>query len=484
MISQSRVAAAVLISLQCLLLGNLNSEFLFPAIVAVLSMTAIVVSIPIHRWAFAGCILIAAFAATAETCWYPPNITTDWILPGRYVSGACKFLVLVQLIELWRTSVGSPLPQRFSAIVLAAFLLAFCRTETFGNAMFFYAIAVALAAAFACLGTLPNLDTMPNSQQPGNNPGEGSGFRTLVLVVAIVGIALGTSHIANTANSLTASLRYFVGQKVVDKIKTDRARVAFTADGRLDSVTQMQQHLPDLIVVAATCEVMPGYLRGRVFNRFENDRWNTNKEVRRLVPLDELNQEEFRAFESKVELDPTYRVFKVGAGNPETIRRIQIANSKSLIGKITFSPLSVDYFAYHNRFVKLDEHDVFQDVVSSRRPYQMFVARDREPFDLDPQLKQQLLQVPADIQSPLQNIALEICADASTIQEKIARIEEHFQTQFDYSLDSPCHLTEKQPFSRFRFESTCGGIVNFLLRLPPCCCDLTEFHHAMSQDLQ
>ena len=418
-----RLFAALLILVQCYIFIGLSGAVFAGMSCATLAIVAIGVSVPMKLWQQASLVIFAIAAISYWFCGLSLDVENDWLVPANFVSAASLLGICVQLTLLFATSCEQPVPQAFVGTALVSFLLAFCRTETSSNQLYFYCVSVAMALLLACLTSSQSTErqqrkarfTMPRLRLP---------------IYVFVSVAMGTAYFASSAKEATAILRLMVTQKVNDYVAAENAVVAFTADGNLGSVASLKQHLPEKVVLDVRCDTEPGYLRGRVFDHFEGRRWSLlDDRVRHprkaLDPVNVTQIPELAQLSENVGLN----VIEIEKGNVRSLRCVSVTNRKSLIGNVYFTPLNIDYFLSVGKSLELDNAIVVRKASSPRRSYQSFVSRFRAEKPLSSAEQRLLTRVDDRLRNELAEAGNQIFENAQTTLEKVKRIESFFSTK-------------------------------------------------------
>ena len=438
MIAQ-RFIAALLILLQCYLLSTLAPASGFIWAMSAASLIVIWISVPIPGWLYLvlGTAGVASFFST--TLLDPPEIADDWLFPGKYVYAFSQSLIFIQWIEFTRTKLSLRIHPRFSIMVLLAFLVAFCRKETSINEFQFFSVAVGMAVLFALLSQANFRSEEPTLTRYTQN----SPFRTLVFILAATSIVFGTGYLANTAKSATQLLRVFAGQAASELGTNTETRVAYNPSGRLDSITKLKMTEPETVMLQSTCEVMPGYLRGRVFSKYEKNLWTKyrKKTFRKTAITQQIKRRNFSnlniPFANK---DLTF--FSVSNQYRGPFRALISENTESLIGKVFFTHHEADWLCGPSSSLAVEENNVLLGGLSVKKPYQVLVSAETRQVVLTPQRKSELLQVPNRTRQLLSTLADSVSNGAGSDVETMASIEEFFVRNFTYSLESPPKQTD------------------------------------------
>ena len=287
-------------------------------------------------------------------------------------------------------------------------------------------------------------------------------FSVLLATVAAIGIALGTGYAADTAKKTVGLARFFVSGTVVDYIEQQQTRIAFATTGNFGDVSRVMQTAPDQIALSITCDVPPGYLRGKVFTDLVNvntgwreysNRVLANRGMRKLEQLDEADSE--RGFMSTA--GGQLRLFEVSANESE-LRRVNVSRSPNHWGKCYFVPLHTSYFESASGMVVANRHEVIVEGPPDDQVYFAYVPRLPEAVMLTAEMEQSCTRLSRQLDSQVYDLARQVCADCETDAERVAAVENYFQDNYEYSLD------------RFVARGT-DRLSYFILQKPPSYCE-------------
>lgn len=205
------------------------------------------------------------------------------------------------------------------------------------------------------------------------------------------------------------------------------SRAGFSTISKLGSLTKQFDTSANQIKLRVKSTDEPGYLRGRAFVQFLNSEWhseigNHNAAIVALPPA---------GVETDVLQDGDW--FQIGEAKSSDWIEFEIWSETS--GHI-FAPLNTPLVHAVADSVQYDS----QDILTSRSlkfgyPYAIFFPRKLIPRRPEPELAlQRLLQLPDDISPEVKQLSKRIFDDCKTTAEKINRVQEYFQDNYQYEL--------------------------------------------------
>lgn len=260
--------------------------------------------------------------------------------------------------------------------------------------------------------------------------------RSLMLALLVMVAAMGSWSLADLWADNAAQLQRWLNDQVTWASGRSLQQRGYVRIGQLDSVRKEQLSEPERVAIKVYANSAPGYLRGRVFDIYEQghwrprsrrrSRWNRHWANRTVQPMivapDGLPAPQHG--DTQFALRPSRGPWL----------RYEIWNDPDR-GEMFFTPLRSCYVYGIGSFIALDEHDVIYTGISFRDPYTVFVDR-RAKDSLTTEMREQLL-VPmqgAD-QSLIRQLAEQVCQNATTEAAKMSAIRSYFRDRYSYSLE-------------------------------------------------
>ena len=432
--NRERLAAIGIFSLQTLLIaeysGQGQAEFALIAL-AIMSL--------FRRFEFSlaatlvGCVSMVVLGVAFQISW-PPAIKLDWILPGYFVVGLGRILLLLQLFLLFkepvlprRRGLGNRVDTAFYVLAFHGILTCFCRAESALGATFF----VAAIGAIVLFQMAFSVDVNVSSAKKNGPKGRQTFFAPFL--IAFLAILAGTGFAGSLSKQVLAVLRGITTSQVANQDQ-EVSIVMYSSTGDLSSVTNLKETNPSHVALDIVCPVEPGYLRGKAFSTFSGTRWydpvpSRAKQDRSLPirdPVDfpgttqPLVGDGNRCFELSEEAGP--------------LRSLSIERSDGYFGNVTFSPLNTHLVSAATDRVDVNRHEIV--VNRFKGIYECYVSKERRPIEVDASTLRQLLWVHRGLDPQVQQLGDQLGKDASNDLEVISQVELYFQSEFEYSLQS------------------------------------------------
>lgn len=200
----------------------------------------------------------------------------------------------------------------------------------------------------------------------------------------------------------------------------------FSDSGGLHDVTDRQLREGNLVALRVLSDASPGYLRGRVFDRFERDRWlatisphpasRVSKE-----PFPKGPREDDNAFRVRSSEGP-YQLMDIWPDESESSRVLFLPPSTSVV-MTTAGSLEVDLAQSTTR-----------PPGSRVGPYTAVLSTKSGSGLLRKEFFGVYLLVPHELDRRIPLLAAAIMQDAADVREKIERIESYFQSNYKYQI--------------------------------------------------
>ena len=452
--------ATLLVLLQAYLVAEYSDQHFFLVGIGVLLMISYFVRISINFALYV--FLLSSIAAGVATYYlmYPVKISNDWILSGTVLVPVSVALIGAQLVELFFDTTGSktirPLRQvvskRFIAFALGGFLTCYCRKESTDNSTTFFLIAIAMAILALSLSV--GVQSKFSSTRRLNI------FRSIVFSIATLFIILGTRIAADSAKASTALVRGLVQDQVAQIVTPEIQGVGFNVNGTLRSITNHKAGNPNETAVTVTCDAIPGYLRGKAFDRWTGVRWK-NDDSKNTRTIETLSVVPEGLFASKTsDLYNLFDVAKNKATKPAQqiqLRALRITNESEKV-KNLFLPLSSRFIEGRGETIKLNQSDVLLDGLSYQHDYFSYVPLYPKPVEISSDQVEVLTSIPMVIRRKIKKLALQVGGRGTSDAAKMKEIEKFFRSNYKYSLESePVNAMDR--------------ISYFILNRPPAHCE-------------
>ncbi len=412
--------------------------------------------------------------------WRYGDYAGETINPMAFAFDAVAHTALVAALLLWTIHplAGHPAMLAFGLLVVLLCVAAGGASHSMAGQ-----IAVALAATigyvFSANYILGHRDRSAASQlSHGANPTTRSGLSQiagtadagiadsgrigiLFSLLVLSAVLMTTSAIAHVTdyvlpdvqktlhNQLTNSLEAIQDQSVISSSR-------YVRGSRIGSIRKHMLADPTAVALCAYATSAPGYLRGTVFDVYQDGRWaaisnhrlpnqmaSPSIDARDVLPSGQgLTRLQGRA-------SRTLRRFFLYEPRDERIASIEIHNDP-LKGPVIFTPLATRWVEASSRAITVSHHDVIQAGVNIANPYVCGVANTSNRESVQPRRRSLLLQIPPGIESQIGELSRSICASHPAAPAKASAVSGYLRENYRYS------LTEVQP------RSAVDPIVQFL----------------------
>ncbi|MCA9174604.1 MAG: transglutaminase domain-containing protein [Planctomycetales bacterium] len=275
----------------------------------------------------------------------------------------------------------------------------------------------------------------------------------MVAVLVVGGVLTSTA-----VSSQMPKVRQWIFNRLqIDvRMRAHQRHVGFSVDGWIGAIADTKSRDPMTPVLQIYADQLPGYLRGRAFDRFvQGNRWLPVASRQVLTPVERSSDEGV----SQLRL---FRLQDAGDQRDEERQRMRVVRE---VGRssLYFLPLRTEFLETVGRTIQVDTHQAVQR--SERTPaYTAYLLRKvpRSPLPEDPSL----LEVPEWLDPRVRALAMRIGGNATSDGDKIARVLQHLRSG-DYSLDS------------FRAPQGVDALSYFLLEQPASHCEFYASGAAM-----
>jgi transglutaminase-like putative cysteine protease len=218
-------------------------------------------------------------------------------------------------------------------------------------------------------------------------------------------------------------------------VSAGSATTGFSGRAHLDSVQFQKGTATDSIALTIYGDKRPGYLRGRVFDQYDDGEWHVFAGGRSLPVADAVPQVMTNTNEHEtvfITLDEaTFARADPQLGDGF---RMEVWPDVSLAGNI-FVPAGTAYFQADTRSATANGHGVLESSdLPGGFPYTLFVLNEPPAMGLWPSARAELLNVPSTLDSRILDLARKVFAGCRTVEEKIAAVEKYFSANYQYQL--------------------------------------------------
>ena len=268
-------------------------------------------------------------------------------------------------------------------------------------------------------------------------------FAPVSTVLTIFILLVGTSAAANVGGSVLPNLQTRLLSQIGDSISsvTDHSLLSGMryVDGSV--LGQLRRHMlsePESLALTVDCEETPGYLRGRAFDLYQNQRW-IPAGTSDSIPFPDMQVIRERDLDASRTVDTKFarnlKHFDLAPPTQEELVEFAIRNVPSK-GYMVFLPLEARWIQGRSGGITVSPNGIVQQGIDAKIPYIAGVGRSPIARELNPSHRRILLRLPRRVQSTVNRVANEVFKDARTTPQKIAAASQFFQSKFQYSLDT------------------------------------------------
>ena len=267
----------------------------------------------------------------------------------------------------------------------------------------------------------------------------------LFTIVTVSVLLMATSGLA----SLTSAVLPEVQRIVQDRLKSSLDAVSASASlgsshyvrgARIGSIRRLMMVNPTEIALRAHSEYRPGYLRGSVFDYYRKGRWEEfdNSQIqsgqairsyeRRLISSSGAGTVSLRGRSAN-----RLRRFDFGEPASRTIATVEVENDPAK-GYVFFSPLGTQWIEARASQIRINSHGVIESGINTQYPYVAGVGKGSAVDLMDSQRREILTYVEDSMKGAVSERARKVCSDQLTNVNKAVAIANHFQENYEYSL--------------------------------------------------
>lgn len=415
-----QTAAICVILVQAFTLALLMDALVFPVCAALLACAGPAarragwtISLPGDRW-----VLFLAAMFIAKYSFAPREFNFQYgFLFSEFAYEVASFCIVVELIHLYRRQNEKKLPVSFLGFAVVG--LIFTGDVRLNPTR---RVLMLLAVQFFFMAWLWFALRSRREVQDGRR--HSTRWRTAVM--------LGVLTLSMLTGTAAAILIHYNERTLEDLIaaylsigENNPARSGFSNRGGLSDVSNWKDFGEDEVALRVRSELVPGYLRGKVFTEFNVHRWTTTDNRFSISPT---------PIGTKVDQIGNWGYFyRLDDTFPEQYDVLDIWPVDAETAAHCFAPLETVGIRCHSTPLSLDQNRIMiRPNEKEVAPYQLLTARKIPHTPL--QDASEFLQVPHDLDERVIRAADELLSHLTTTNEKIHTVRQFFQQNFQYHL--------------------------------------------------
>ncbi len=447
-------AALLIILLQAVLFWYLSETIVFPILVMLISLPAVLWR---RRWELSSAqlpFLDLVFAVLCAMKWYiaphEMRMVTGFVM-YPLVHAAAQFFLLAQVVRLWGRRPDRSLPVYLPLLAVLVFIcLGDIDVTRRQRRMYQHATLTlaGLSCLYFALARRRQVDASSRSH-------------VWVRPALTVAVLATTGFAARTGNAWLLDewneLERLIMQSSAARGRPPRenAYVGFTPQAPLGSLEVLKSSLSNEVALRVVSHHEPGYLRGAVFDRFSGGSWEHQTDWQPVVFMREpLPSEIATRLRSSSAPQTAMPMFQLRPFISDTFRPMTIWR-ESVVEDFMFLPLAAKCVEAPLDKVSLDRHalmsvDNLPPTASVTAWIPLFGSQivpepltqptdwnPSQPFELSPEqsvmAEERLRQLPATIDSRVIELSSQLFRGCQTPQEKVQAVQRYF-SRYRYQL--------------------------------------------------
>lgn len=419
-IPQQRMAAVALILVQSFTLAMLMNSLIFPICAAIIACGGLLtyrrgwsISLPGDRWIF---VLIAVFVVKYSVA--PRQLPFNFeFLFSEFAYEVSSFCVVVELLILFRKQNQDKLPISFLAFSIMGLVFSGnVRLDSVRRVgMLFTVQAFFVVWMWFSLKSRRTVST----SKPQSNLWRNSVMCGVLFVSSIAGTTMSVllhRHERTLENLIGAYLA--LGDR-------GQARSGFSNRGGLSDISNWQSNGGHQLALRVVSKTEPGYLRGKVFDEFNMDRWITTLPRRTLLPV-------FEHGESSA-LSGSDHFYKIAHGFSGSSLLMEVSPVDSETAGHCFSPLDTVAVRCRTRPISVDRSKIITRP-SEYESISYSILTSPIPLHDHDEIEENFLQISPSLDERVSRVADSLFTDGMSSRKKIHAVSHFFQQNFKYKL--------------------------------------------------
>ncbi|WP_437186178.1 transglutaminase-like domain-containing protein [Planctomicrobium sp. SH668] len=272
--------------------------------------------------------------------------------------------------------------------------------------------------------------------------------RRAILVAVVVLTLVSTAAISSVYKTYANRLEHWISEFItVGRIGSNGA--GFSGTGGLSSISDHRNFQGFEVALKIDSDYDPGYMRGKVFTKFEFDSWTQSESPQILSPLSQTPSIRFT--------HPNDSVYLLNGGWPSHSTRMTIWPFDRNSLNHLFVPLDAAVISTDDKSIKLDYGGTVERDGKSLITSYVVLTGEPQPVPMS-NLNIVTLSLPDDLEPVVHEKSKEIFQGLSTTREKIQAVEAYFSNNYTYS-------------TKFRVPRGANRLSYFLTTMPAAHCE-------------
>lgn len=289
-------------------------------------------------------------------------------------------------------------------------------------------------------------------------------MRPTVSLTTLSFILMTTGVVANSTNRLLPGLQLAVQEQLHDSLdvvadRTGLGGSRYVKSGKIGSIRNHMTSNPQEVALVVQSNFAPGYMRGRVYDIYQQQRWFTS--TRLHASLNGMEHSDDRILKptavgsTKIHQSRSRRLNRFVLSEtletlpePAAVTSLTVYNNPTK-GYVIFSPLATIWIEASSDELSVDGHGAIGLGIDVTQPYVTGVGLQPIGQSLSIDQTKVLTEVPESLQNDAARIAAKLCNGAATTPNKAAAVSRYFQRNGKYSLDPPQPPPGVDPIAHF-----------------------------------
>ena len=293
-------------------------------------------------------------------------------------------------------------------------------------------------------------------------------------VATATGFMMVTGAVANVTDRILPAVRKDLQRQLQASFDVTQKQALVGGMGYVQGSTigEIRDYLfndPAGVALTVYSTQRPGYLRGTVFDVYDENKWSFVVDRTRSgkpVPLGFQRHEVSSSGpgttplqsgrENRLKRFPLQETAGQGAGR-QSMSVLEI-HGDAQRGNKAFLPLSTHWLEARSGGLLVNYHDVIEYGLDVKNPYVAGVSMGEVSARLVESQRERMTSVDSDLISIVQDLSEELCSKDSSNHEKAAAISQYFQSQFHYGFTKPDRPPKADPllyFLEHKHEAHC-----------------------------
>ncbi|MEE2641410.1 MAG: transglutaminaseTgpA domain-containing protein [Planctomycetota bacterium] len=366
---------------------------------------------------------------------------TEWIFPTNVTVALAECFLIGQIFELIKRQDPREGLLNFSLLAMAVVVCTCCRVATGSDKSILFVGSV-ICVTLICTIFQYSTGFFVRNKETGR---QNLAFRSFLISLTILMVGGSSWYLSGFfRGNIEGFQNWWLQNFQAAGLGVTDTAIQFDSDATLTNITNLKKSNPMKPALRIYCDTAPGYLRGRVYDRFEGTGWERSRQT--------LTIEESPPPPSITGSDDSF--FKLEDKAFGEFKKVRVENQVAM--SYFFLPLNATYLSgklsNQNKKIRMDRTQVLIGGITSTSAYSGYVEKNPPQPKLSVTEQSRLTGIPDVIEPQVIDLAREVTRGRVSDADRMQTIENFFRGEYSYSLNQKEFPADRDKVSYFILE--------------------------------